>query len=68
MSAVSEQLVAELVSIVGKQNVISQPEDLLVYECDAYTLEKNLPNVVVLPNSTEEVARTKRKFESKIRN
>ena len=61
MSAVSEQLVAELVSIVGKQNVISQPEDLLVYECDAYTLEKNLPNVVVLPNSTEEVARTKRK-------
>src|SRR5204863_6736231 len=28
---------------------------LLVYECDAYTLEKNLPNFVVLPRSTEEV-------------
>lgn len=57
MSVVSEQFVAQLVSIVGRENVISRPEDLLVYECDAYTLEKNLPNVVVLPNSTEEVAR-----------
>jgi glycolate oxidase len=28
-----------------------------VYECDAYTLEKNLPNVVVLPGSTEEVVK-----------
>lgn len=27
-----------------------------MYECDAYTLEKNLPNIVVLPRSTEEVA------------
>jgi glycolate oxidase len=60
MPAVSERLVAELVSIVGRANVVSRPEDLLVYECDAYTLEKNLPNVVVLPNSTEEVARVAR--------
>ena len=57
MSAVSEELIAELVSIVGRRNVISRAEDLLVYECDAYTLEKNLPNVVVLPNSSDEVAR-----------
>ena len=60
MSAVSEGFLAELVSIVGKANVISRAEDLLVYECDAYTLEKNLPTVVVLPNSTEEVARVVR--------
>ena len=57
MSSISEHLIEQLASIVGRQNVISRPEDLLVYECDAYTLEKNLPNVVVLPNSTEEVAR-----------
>ncbi len=31
-------------------------DELLVYECDAYTLEKNLPNVVCLPRSTEQVA------------
>jgi glycolate oxidase len=46
--------------IVGVENVISRAEDLLVYECDAYTLEKNLPNVVVLPNSTEQVAQVVR--------
>ena len=34
---------------------MSEPEELLVYECDAYTLEKNLPNFVVLPKTTEEV-------------
>src|SRR5207249_7254300 len=35
----------------------SGEEELLVYECDAYTLEKNLPNVVVLPRTTEEVSK-----------
>lgn len=30
-------------------------DELLVYECDAYTLEKHLPGVVVLPRTTEEV-------------
>ena len=42
-------------AIVGKENVISGAEELLVYECDAYTLEKRLPSVVVLPRTTEEV-------------
>lgn len=60
MPAATERLLAELISIVGRENVIFRPEDLLVYECDAYTLEKNLPTVVVLPKSTEEVARTVR--------
>jgi len=48
--------VQELCSIVGKEHVISAEQELLVYECDAYTLEKNLPGVVVLPNNTVEVA------------
>src|SRR3984957_12142686 len=43
-------------AIVGRENVISGDEELLVYECDAYTLEKQLPNVVVLPQTTEQVA------------
>src|SRR5438034_8038799 len=46
-----------LVEIVGKENVIFGEQELLVYECDSYTLEKNLPNVVVLPRTTEEVSR-----------
>src|SRR5213076_3476483 len=44
-----------LVEIVSKENVIVGDQELLVYECDAYTLEKNLPNFVALPKSTEEV-------------
>ncbi|HXG46021.1 MAG TPA: FAD-linked oxidase C-terminal domain-containing protein [Methylomirabilota bacterium] len=43
-------------AIVGTEHVISEPGELMVYECDAYTLEKAAPSVVVLPASTEEVA------------
>ncbi|MBI5774729.1 MAG: FAD-binding protein, partial [Verrucomicrobia bacterium] len=45
-----------LIAIVGRDGVIHGEQELLVYECDAYTLEKNLPSVVVLPRNTEEVA------------
>jgi glycolate oxidase len=55
MVNVSEDLRVRMAGIVGRENVISRAEDLLVYECDAYTIEKNLPNLVVLPNSTEQV-------------
>src|SRR5438094_744890 len=48
-------LADELRAIIGEDGVVCKPEELLVYECDAYTLEKSLPNVVVLPRSTEEV-------------
>jgi len=50
-----QQLADELCAIVGADGVVSAPEELLVYECDAYTLEKSLPQVVVLPRTTEEV-------------
>jgi glycolate oxidase len=47
--------VEELHSILGQDAVIASPEELLVYECDAYTLEKFLPAIVVLPQTTEQV-------------
>lgn len=53
---VSAEAIAGLRAIVGREAVITNPEELTVYECDAYTLEKHLPAVVVLPNSAEEVA------------
>src|SRR5437773_695606 len=55
--SIPPEVVGALVGIVGKENVISGEQELLVYECDAYTLEKHLPNVVVLPRTTEEVSR-----------
>ncbi len=49
-------LSARLREIVGAENVVDGEQELLVYECDAYTLEKNLPTAVVLPRTTEQVA------------
>ena len=53
---VSSPVVEALQRIVGKENVVTGKNELLVYECDAFTLERNLPGVVVLPRTTEEVA------------
>lgn len=49
-------LVGVLRGIVGDVNVLAATTQLQVYECDAYTLERRPPNVVVLPANTEEVA------------
>ena len=50
------QLVEELREIVGEENVLSEPDELLVYECDGLPQHKHLPRAVVFPNSTEETA------------
>ncbi len=52
----SEALRRELEQIVGADGVITDPVQLLAYDCDAYTIEKSLPTVVVLPQSTNQVA------------
>ena len=57
MTALAPSLVRELRAICGDDGVIATPERLLVYECDAYTMEKHLPDAVVLPRTTEEVVR-----------
>lgn len=50
------QLVEQLRRIVGVENVLTARSDLLVYECDGFTIEKNSPDVVVFPVNTEQVA------------
>ena len=50
-------LVKDLESTLGRDRVISHPTELLVYECDGLTLSKYGADAVVLPKSTEEVAR-----------
>ena len=52
---VTQQVANELRAILGDDGVIAGEDELLVYECDAYTLERHLPGVVVLPRTTEEV-------------
>ena len=41
---------ADLEAVVGPKGLICAPEELLVYECDGYTIEKNRPDVVVFPD------------------
>ncbi len=48
-------LLDQLRSIVGEANVLTHSSDLLVYECDGFTIEKNKPDVVVFPTTTEQV-------------
>ncbi len=50
---------SELIGILGKERVLTAPEDLLCYSYDSTVLE-HLPDVVVLPESTGEVAATVR--------
>lgn len=49
------QILKELAEILGEENVIFSPEELLVYETDAFTMNKILPEAVVFPTNTEEV-------------
>src|SRR5262245_38349366 len=37
--------------------VVSAPSELIVYECDAFTIEKKAPDLVVCPSSTEDVVK-----------
>jgi glycolate oxidase len=55
-ATVSAALVRELRRCLGADNVLSAPSELVVYECDGYTIEKNRPEAVVFPRSTRQVA------------
>src|SRR2546423_4279536 len=62
MAATSQQIetpdaiIEELREIVGDDSVLSDPDELLVYECDGLPQHKHLPRAVVFPNSTEETS------------
>ena len=51
-----DQLIKDLRAIVGRENVLSEPEELLVYECDGLPQHKHPPRAVVFPTSTEETS------------
>lgn len=55
MTAATQTLIDRLRAIVGPQGLIHSPAELLVYECDGYTIEKQAPDVVVFPTGTPQV-------------
>jgi glycolate oxidase subunit GlcD len=50
------RILSELVTLLGKQFVLTDPDELFVYEADALTLHKHIPSAVVIPGTAEEVA------------
>jgi glycolate oxidase len=46
-------LLRDLTEAVGEENVLARRDELVVYECDGYVIEKNIPDVVVFPTSRE---------------
>ncbi|HSB10902.1 MAG TPA: FAD-linked oxidase C-terminal domain-containing protein [Blastocatellia bacterium] len=52
----AKPIVDKLKAAIGDKFVLTDPDELLVYEADALTLHKYLPSAVVIPGSAEEVA------------
>jgi glycolate oxidase len=49
-------LVTDLRSALGGENVLSAPSEMVVYDCDAFVLERHPPQAVVFPRSAEDVS------------
>jgi glycolate oxidase len=54
-SPLASRLLADLTAIVGTENVLHHRDELLVYECDGYVINKKVPDVVVFPTCTDHV-------------
>jgi len=48
-------LIERMKAIVGSDGLLTTRADLSVYECDGFTIDKNKPDVVVFPTTTEQV-------------
>ena len=55
-SNISSHTIESLREIVGVDGILSTRSELVVFECDGFTIEKNCPDVVVFPRTTEQVA------------
>src|SRR4029450_12104088 len=60
MPTLATDLAARLRQLLGSENILSARSEMLVYECDGFTIEKNSPDIVVFPRSTAAVAQVVR--------
>lgn len=49
------ELLLPLKKLLGADRVLSAADEVLVYECDGYIVEKNSPDIVVFPESAADV-------------
>jgi glycolate oxidase subunit GlcD len=55
-----DQVIESLRAVAGRDAVLSDPEELLVYECDGLPQHKHRPRAVVFPSSTDETSEVMR--------
>jgi glycolate oxidase len=53
---VKSEIVTQLKSIAGKENILLSKEDLVSYSYDGTTMWSHMPDVVVLPETSEQVS------------
>ena len=54
-AVITPNFLKRLAAIVSPGRLLSAEDELLVYECDGYVVEKTTPDVVVFPQSSDEV-------------
>ena len=64
--SVPEGLERRLGAIVGEAGMVRGRAGLKTYECDGYTLERSVPELVVLPATTDEVRASALQFVRKL--
>src|SRR3954469_16804527 len=52
----TSDVISELQRLVPPERVVTDPSELYVYDCDGFTIARNVPRAVVFAQSTDEVA------------
>jgi glycolate oxidase len=55
LALANPNLADRLRDVVGAENLLAKHSELVVFECDGFTIEKNTPDIVVFPRSTRDV-------------
>lgn len=56
IQAAIPRLVEQLREVVGSDAVLSAHSDVMVYECDGFVIEKSCPDVVVFPETANQIS------------
>src|SRR5437660_1397144 len=49
-------VISDLEQLLPKERILTDPSELFVYDSDGFTIARNIPQAVVFPTSTQEVA------------
>ncbi len=58
MPVATSEIFQRLGEIYTPENLLASEDELIVYECDGYIVEKRVPDVVVFPTTSEQVVQT----------